>query len=78
MRLGTLGTVTTNSATEFNKRNDIGFTVGGGIAFKSGLGSHLARIPLLTRWGGEQFRDPINSAPRMNRNDGTFLLGFTF
>ena len=77
VRLGTLGTVTTNSATEFNKRNDIGFTVGGGIAFKAGW-VRISPEFRFTRWGGEQFRDPINSALRMNRNDGTFLLGFTF
>ena len=77
VRLGTLGTVTTNNATEFNKRNDIGFTAGAGIAFKMGW-VRISPEFRYTRWGSEQFRDPINSLLKMSRNDGTFLLGVTF
>jgi opacity protein-like surface antigen len=77
IRLGTLGTVTSDNAPEFNKRNDIGFTFGGGIAFKMGP-VRISPEFRYTRWGGEHFRDPIDSLLHTTRNDGTFLLGFTF
>ncbi len=66
-----------NNATEFNKRNDIGFVFGGGVEFKVGV---LRISPELryTRWGSENFRDPINSLLRTNRNQGDFMIGLTF
>jgi hypothetical protein len=69
--------VTSDNAPEFNKRNDIGATAGFGIAFKFGR-MRISPEFRYTHWGGEQFRDPINSYLRMTRNDGTFLLGLTF
>lgn len=66
-----------NSATEFNRRNDIGAVFGGGVEFKIG---RVRVTPELryTRWGSESFRDPINLLLRTNRNQGDFILGFTF
>ena len=66
-----------NTATEFNKRNDVGFVFGGGVEFK------LGRIRVTpefryTRWGSENFRDPVNALLRTTRNQGDFLLGLTF
>ena len=73
----TLDRVELNRFPEFNKRNDIGFTFGGGVAFKIGP-VRIAPELRYTRWGGENFRDPVNALLRTNRNQGDFLLGFTF
>ena len=75
--VSTLQRVEINNAAEFNKRNDIGFTFGGGIAFKLGP-VRISPELRYTRWGGENFRDPINALLRTNRNQGDFLLGLTF
>ncbi|MBY0505538.1 MAG: PorT family protein [Bryobacteraceae bacterium] len=66
-----------NNASEFNKRNDIGFVFGGGVEFAVG---RLRISPELryTRWGSESFRDPVNALLRTNRNQGDFILGFRF
>ncbi len=66
-----------NSASEFNKRNDVGAVFAGGLQFKVG---HVRITPELryTHWGSENFRDPIHSLLRTNRNQGDFLLGFSF
>jgi opacity protein-like surface antigen len=67
----------TDNPVEFHKSTDEGFVFGGGIEFKIG---HLRISPELryTRWGGENFRDPVQAFLRTNRNQGDFLLGFTF
>ncbi|MEO5926413.1 MAG: outer membrane beta-barrel protein [Bryobacteraceae bacterium] len=69
--------VEVNSATEFNKRNDVGAVFAGGLEFKIG---HVRVTPELryTRWGSENFRDPINALLHTNRNQGDFLMGFSF
>jgi len=66
-----------NNASEFNKRNDLGFVFGGGLEFRLG---RLRITPEVryTRWGSENFRDPVNALLRTNRNQGDFLLGFAF
>ncbi|MEO5923677.1 MAG: outer membrane beta-barrel protein [Bryobacteraceae bacterium] len=66
-----------DSAPEFNKRNDVGAVFAAGIQFKAG---RVRITPELryTHWGSENFRDPINSLLRTNRNQGDFLLGFSF
>jgi opacity protein-like surface antigen len=74
---GTLDNVTFDNAPEFNKRNDIGLTFGAGIAFKAGR-IRLSPEFRYTRWGGENFRDPVDALLRTTRNQGTFLVGFTF
>ncbi len=66
-----------NNATEFNKRNDIGFVFGGGVEFKLGRVRISPEIRY-TRWGSESFRDPVNALLRTTRNQGDFILGFTF
>jgi opacity protein-like surface antigen len=73
----TLNTVELNNATEFNKRNDVGFTAGFGVAFKMGR-VRISPELRYTRWGGETLRDPINALLRTNRNQGDFMLGLTF
>lgn len=72
------GTVTElPDAVEFNKGNDIGFTGGVGVAFKAGR-VRISPEFRYVRWGSENFRDPIRSLLRTNRNQGDFILGFTF
>jgi opacity protein-like surface antigen len=74
---GTLGRVEVTDFDEFNKQNDIGMTFGAGLAFKLG-GVRISPEFRYTRWGGEAFRDPLNSLLRTNRNQGDFIVGFTF
>lgn len=66
-----------DSAPEFNKRNDIGFVFGGGVAFKLGR-VRVSPEFRYVRWGSEAFRDPVRMLLRTNRNQGDFLVGFTF
>jgi opacity protein-like surface antigen len=73
----TLNQVEINNAVEFNKRNDIGFAFGFGVAFKLGP-IRISPELRYTRWNGENLRDPINALLRTNRNQGDFLMGFTF
>jgi len=69
--------ISTNNASEFNKRNDIGLVFGGGVEFKLGR-VRISPELRYTRWGSENFRDPAFSLLRTNRNQGDFLLGFIF
>jgi hypothetical protein len=66
-----------NTAPEFNKRNDVGFVFGGGVELRI---SRLRISPEFryTRWGSENFRDPVGSLLRTERNQGDFLLGISF
>jgi opacity protein-like surface antigen len=66
-----------SNAPEFNKRNDVGFVFGGGVEFKLGW-LRISPEFRYTRWGSENFRDPINSFLRTNRNQGDFIIGLTF
>lgn len=74
---GTFNQVTFNNAIEFNKRNDVGFVFGAGVALKLGP-VRISPEFRYTRWGGENLRDPVNALLRTNRNQGDFLLGLTF
>jgi opacity protein-like surface antigen len=62
---------------EFHKQNDVGAAFGGGIEFKVGW-LRLTPEFRYTRWGSENFRDPIASLLRTNKNQGDFMLGLTF
>jgi opacity protein-like surface antigen len=73
----TLSQVEISNPIEFNKQNDVGLTGGFGIAFKMGP-VRISPEFRYTRWGGESLRDPINALLRTNRNQGDFMLGFTF
>jgi opacity protein-like surface antigen len=66
-----------NNATEFNKRNDVGFVFGGGVEFKAGF-VRISPEFRYTRWGSENFRDPVSALLRTNRNQGDFMIGLTF
>ena len=66
-----------NNAPEFNKRNDIGLVLGGGVTFKFGW-VRISPEFRYTRWGSEAFRDPVRGLLNSNRNQGDFLLGLTF
>ena len=68
---------TIDNATEFNKRNDVGFVFGGGVELKLAW-VRIAPEIRYTRWGSENFRDPVNALLRTQRNQGDFLVGFTF
>jgi hypothetical protein len=67
----------TNNAVEFNKRNDIGLVFGAGVAFKAGR-VRISPEFRYVRWGSENFRDPVRSLLHTKRNQGDFLIGFTF
>jgi opacity protein-like surface antigen len=74
----TLTAVNVNvTAPEFNDSSDIGFVFGGGVEIKLGF---IRITPELryTRWGSENFRDPVASLLRTNKNQGDFILGLTF
>src|SRR5690349_11899104 len=74
----TLSAVNVNvSAPEFNKDTDVGFAFGGGIELKLGI---IRITPELryTRWGSENFHDPVAALLRTNKNQGDFILGLTF
>ncbi len=73
----TLNNATINNPAEFNKSNDIGATFGFGVAFKAGP-VRISPEFRYTRWGSDNFRDPVNALLSTNRNDGAFLLGLTF
>ena len=66
-----------NPVPEFNKDNDIGFVFGGGVELKLGV-MRITPEFRYTRWGSENFRDPIAALLRTNKNQGDFLLGLTF
>jgi len=55
----------------------IRFVFGGGVEFKLG---HVRITPEFryTRWGSENFRDPVAALLRTNKNQGDFILGLTF
>ena len=64
-------------AAEFHKTNDIGAAFGGGIEFKLGFVRITPELRY-TRWGSENFHDPIAALLRTNKNQGDFMLGLTF
>ena len=64
-------------AAEFHKTNDIGAAFGGGIEFKLGFVRFTPELRY-TRWGSENFHDPIAALLRTNKNQGDFMLGLTF
>lgn len=74
---GSLLNTTVNPAAEFNRTTDAGFVFGGGVEFKFGR-VRIAPEFRYTRWGSENFRDPVRSLLRTNRNQGDFLLGIMF
>jgi len=62
---------------EFNKATDEGLVFGFGVAFKMGpvrIGPEIR----YTRWGSENFEDPVGSLLHTNKNQGDFLLGILF
>lgn len=69
--------VNVSSASEFNKDTDIGFAFGGGIELKLGIVRVTPEFRY-TRWGSENFHDPVASLLRTNKNQGDFILGLTF
>jgi hypothetical protein len=71
------GPATVNSVAELNKRNQVGFVFGGGLAVRVGP---LKLVPEFrySRWGSEAFRDPLRQALRTHRNQGDFLLGVLY
>jgi opacity protein-like surface antigen len=69
--------VNVNPVVEFNKDNDIGFAFGGGIELKVGVVRVTPEFRY-TRWGSENFRDPVSALLRTNKNQGDFILGLTF
>ena len=62
---------------EFHKDTDIGAAFGAGIEFKIGW-LRLTPEFRYTRWGTENFRDPIADLLHTNKNQGDFMVGLTF
>jgi opacity protein-like surface antigen len=69
--------VNVGSVAEFHKDTDIGATFGGGVEFKIGW-LRLTPEFRYTRWGSENFNDPIGALLRTNKNQGDFMIGLTF
>jgi hypothetical protein len=74
---GTFSIVELNNPPEFNKDTDVGLVFGAGIALKVGR-VRISPEFRYTRWGGENLRDPVSALLRTQRNQGDFLVGFTF
>jgi Outer membrane protein beta-barrel domain len=74
---GTFSSVELNNPPEFNKATDVGVAFGAGIALKIGR-VRISPELRFTRWGGENLRDPVNALLHTHRNQGDFLIGFTF
>ena len=74
---GTFSSVEVNNPPEFNKATDLGLAFGAGISLKLGR-VRISPELRFTRWGGENLRDPVNALLHTHRNQGDFLLGFTF
>jgi hypothetical protein len=74
---GAVGVTTLTNPPEFQKATDEGLVFGVGVAFKLG---HVRIGPELryTRWGSENFEDPVSSLLHTNRNQGDFLIGILF
>jgi len=74
---GAVGVTTLTNPPEFNKATDEGLVFGGGVAFKLGpvrIGPEIR----YTRWGSENFEDPVGSLLHTNKNQGDFLIGILF
>jgi opacity protein-like surface antigen len=74
---GTFSSVELNNPPEFNKATDVGLAFGAGIALKLGRVRISPELRYM-RWGGENLRDPVHALLHTHRNQGDFLIGFTF
>ncbi len=74
---GTFSSVESTNPPELNKNTDVGLAFGAGIALKLGR-VRISPELRYTRWGGENLRDPVNALLHTHRNQGDFLIGFTF
>jgi hypothetical protein len=74
---GAIGVTTNTNPPEFHKATDEGLVFGAGVALKLGpvrIGPELR----YTRWGSENFEDPVGSLLHTNKNQGDFLIGILF
>ena len=69
--------VNVSSVPEFHKDFDIGAAFGAGLEFKIGW-LRLTPEFRYTRWGTENFTDPIGDLLHTNKNQGDFMIGLTF
>ena|ERR1700733_10781290 len=69
--------VNVSSVPEFHKDFDIGATFGAGVEFKVGW-LRVSPEFRYTRWGTENFRDPVSDLLQTNKNQGDFMVGLTF
>jgi len=74
---GVVGVTTLTNPPEFHKATDEGLVFGGGITLKLGP-IRISPELRYTRWGSENFEDPVGSLLHTNRNQGDFLLGILF
>ena len=74
---GVVGVTTLTNPPEFNKATDEGLVFGGGVAFKFGP-VRISPELRYTRWGSENFEDPVRSLLHTNKDQGDFLLGILF
>ena len=66
-----------NSATNNFDRTARGFVIGGGLEIRA-LFLRISPELRFTRWGTENFREGVSNVLRTNRNQGQFLVGFSF
>jgi len=74
---GTFNQVTLSNPAEFSTDTSVGFVFGGGVTLKAG---RLRISPQIryTRWGAQNFSDPVHSLLHTNLNQADFLVAITF
>lgn len=71
------GTSTTSNPSEIRNRNNVGFVAEAGVELKV-LFLRISPEFRFTRWGVNNFREGVTGLLETNRNQGEFLVGFTF
>jgi opacity protein-like surface antigen len=67
----------TSTPPELRDKNATGFVVGGGLEIRA-LFLRISPEVRFTRWGTENFREGVSNLLSTNRNQGQFLVGFSF
>ncbi|MGH9632030.1 MAG: outer membrane beta-barrel protein [Bryobacteraceae bacterium] len=62
---------------ELRDKNSTGFVIGGGLEIRA-LFLRISPEFRFTRWGTENFREGVAGLLSTNRNQGQFLVGFSF
>ena len=62
---------------ELRNRDSVGFVVGGGVELRVLLLKITPEVRFV-RWGTETFREGLSGLLKTNKNQGQFLVGFSF